>query len=83
MAPVIFLGRGPLRLLLASVAGIATVAAFACLFSIRLAPDTGSGSGSGSGLWEPILSAYGLAAVAGVSWWLRARIPLMFERHHR
>ena len=60
LAPVIFLGRGPLRLLLASVAGIATVAAFACLFSIRLALDTGSG------LWEPILSAYGMATVAAV-----------------
>ena len=73
---VIFLGRGPLRRLLASVTGIPTVAAFACLFSIRLALDTGSG------LWEPLLSANGLAAVAAVSWWLRARIPLMFERVH-
>jgi len=76
LAPVIFLGRGPLRVLLAFVAGFATFGAFACLFSIRLALDTGGG------LWEPLASAYGLGVLACVAWWLRSHIRPMFDGNY-
>ena len=76
LAPVIFLGREPLRVLLAFVAALATVSAFGCLFSIRFALNTGGS------LWEPLVMAYGLGVVASVAWWLRSCIRPMFATHY-
>jgi hypothetical protein len=70
LAPLVCLGRGPLRVLLACVEGTAACGALACLLSVPLTLEMRAS------LWEPIVAAYGLGALAAAARWLRARRPV-------
>lgn len=74
LGPVLYLGRGPARVLLFTLGLLGIVGGFAGVLGVRFALD------AEQALAEPLLMIWSGGALGAGCFWLRARIPRMFHR---
>lgn len=75
LGPMLYLGRGPARILLFAFGLLGIMCGFAGVLGIHLALDAGQSLG------EPLLMIWSGGALGGCCFWLRARIPRMWSAH--